>query len=129
MWLFKETQNYLDKETQKMNALQTVDQETWKTFVAGAVMLLSYFGGQATVPLINKLKTWLSWSGRKVMWLTAVVAGTLGLLTVVATGAVAPSGTITPEWVALAFITVLGSAKIEYDRIRSEQTWKVEIKQ
>lgn len=94
--------------------------ETWDAIVGLSAALLTLIGGMATVPLINKLKNFLGWSGRKAQLLTVGVSIIVAFVGLVATGAVSPEP-MTPANLIELFTLVLLASQAEYNRIKNQR--------
>lgn len=100
--------------------MQNLSPETWKEVVKVATLVLPYLGGKYSVPLINKIKGYLGWSGERVLWLTVGVSLLIGVLTAVVAGTIVPEPLTAASVAQMATIVLVFGHK-EYMRIRNEQ--------
>ena len=91
----------------------------WPFIVKMAALAVALIGGAKTVPLVNKLKELLDWSGRKVQFLVIAVSVVLALLTQIATGVLSPEP-ISPDLILTIFIALVTASQAEYRRIKDQ---------
>lgn len=90
----------------------------WPFVVKMAVLLLALAGGVKTVPLINKLKTILKWSGRKVQMLVVIISVFLGISAQIVSGAITPT-VVTPDYLLNLITIIVMASQVEYIRIKN----------
>jgi len=94
--------------------------EIYDAFIGFAAAVLVLIGGMSTVPLINRIKNFLGWSGRKVQLLTLAMSVVVAFVGLVATGAVSPEPVTTARLVELLTLVLLAS-QAEYSRIKNQK--------
>jgi hypothetical protein len=91
----------------------------WNFAVQIAGMFLALAGGVLSVPLINWLKNLANIDGRLAQLVTAVVAAIIAVLTLIASGAIAPEP-LTVEYIGSLFTAVLVASQAEYLRLKAK---------
>lgn len=89
----------------------------WTFVVQIATIVLALIGGVKSVPIINKLKTWLNWSGRKAQFLVAVFSVVLAGAAQIVSGAIAPEP-LSSKYIIELFTLILLSSQSEYLRLK-----------
>lgn len=90
----------------------------WFTFVKLALLFISFAGGEKTVPLINKLKSFLKWDGLRAKFLAITVSVVLGASAQIVAGVIHPEPVSVEYVAALVFLLYFASQK-EYERIKN----------
>lgn len=98
----------------------------WQVAVQIAGVIVALAGGVASVPLINALKQAAGMNGRWAQAITVAVSVLLAILTMIASGAIAPEP-LSVEYIGSLLTAVLLASQAEYRRLKDQMGQEIEL--